>query len=122
MFIVDNMEIIQNTNTEIYYNIKFTGVEYLKLLNNISYTNYGQEKKNIFLLMKDIFNICGLGVDGSFDTVKSEIQMNYITSGNETAVTVIDYLLQKQFFYPGVVDSTMKFLLFDFIENNYRLF
>lgn len=122
LFLIDNAEILGNTTDTIFYNLKFTGIEYVKLLNNIQYSNYGQKEKDAIQIIKDVLIQAGLRADDSFDKIVSNISLNYITSGNETVQSIIDYVLQKQFYYTEAIDSTMKFVLFDLFNDKYRVF
>lgn len=123
-FIVDNIEIVSNSKNSIVYCIHLTGREYKNLLNHVDYSNYGQdEKKNIVNILKDI--IVGYGgakINNTFDTASSGVKLEYMSNGNDTVMSSLDYILQKQFFYLDNTDSRLKFIVYDFLKNEYGMF
>lgn len=123
-FIVDNIEIVDNDSSSVTYCIYFTGKEFTGLLNHVSYSDYGlEEKKNLVQIVKDILvGFSGNPIDDSFDEIQSGIFLSYVSNGNDTVKTSIEYLMQKQFFYHDGVDNTMKFLLYDFVAGTYGIY
>ena len=122
-FLVDNIEIVENDESSITYCIHLRGSEYKTLVNRAEYSNYGQDGNDIIGIVKDILSDCGKkSVDDTFTNVVSGVKINYITSGNDTVQSAIEYLMQKQFFYQDTTDQRMKFLVYNFIDDNYGVF
>lgn len=123
-FIVDNIEIVSNTESSVKYCIYLVGAEYENLLNNARFNNYGDDKnKTLVDIMREILvNSGGCQVDDTFAKVSGGISIDYISGGNDTVQTALDYVLQKQFFYVDKVDSSMKFLVYDLLTGKYGVF
>ena len=123
-FIVDNITIVDNDAESITYCIYLTGSEYFKMLNHVSYSDYGNEqKKTVMQIIGEMLTKYGkVEIDDSFTKITSDVKMNYISNGMDTVMTSIDYLMQKQFFIADNTEKTMKFLIYDFIDNKYKAF
>ena len=57
----------------------------------------------------------------TFDRVKSDVSLNYITSGRDTLISVVSYLMSRLFYYQKKDDS-IKLLLFNEIADVIQLF
>lgn len=123
-FLVDNIEIVKNDETAITYTIHLTGIEYQTLLNHVDYTDYNQDSpKNLVELLKTMLVEYGKGeVDDDFEKVQSGVRFHYMSSGNDTVQTSIDYILQKQFFISDKTDSGLKFLTYDIMDGKFKIF
>ena len=123
-FIVDNIEIVSNTESSVKYCIYLVGAEYENLLNNARFNNYGGEKnRHLVDIVKEILvSSGGCEVDETFATASGGIAMDYVSSGNDSVQTALDYVLQKQFFYMDKVDTSMKFLTYDLLTGKYGIF
>lgn len=123
-FIVDNAKIVDNDGSSITYCIYLKGVEYQQLLNHVDYSDYQlDEETSLVEKIKAILVGYGkLQTDNSFDSVTSGVKFNYISNGNDTVMSSIDYILQKQFFFSDKTDERMKFLVYDMLENKYGIF
>lgn len=123
-FIVDNIEIVSNTESSVKYCIYLVGAEYENLLNNARFNNYGSDRnRNLVDIIKEILvSSGGCEVDDTFAKSSGGISMDYVSSGNDSVQTALDYVLQKQFFYVDKVDSNMKFLTYDLLTGKYGIF
>ena len=92
-------------------------VNWFKLIANISYSNYGKRPETIIDLIKTAFALCNLNVGKeTFDKVKTDVKISYITNGNDNAMTMIKYLLSKLYYY-DVKDSALKFIYYNDIKD-----
>ena len=100
------------------------GVEYRNLQRMVEYTNYkkSNDGESIITISKNILVSAGLSVDGSFDNAKSSVQMQYISSKEDTVQTTIDFLMQKQFFDKNMLDGDIKMIYYDMFGDVYRIF
>lgn len=57
----------------------------------------------------------------TFDEVKTNVKLDYITNGNDNFISVVKYIFGKMYYY-GEVDDSMKFIFFDELRDAYRLF
>lgn len=123
-FIVDNIKIVDNDNSSITYCIYLKGLEYQQLLNHVDYSDYSLDQpKTLVELVKDI--LVGYGkceTDDSFNKVTSGVRFHYLSNGNDTVASSLDYILQKQFFFSDNTDERMKFLMYDLMTGKYGMF
>ena len=121
-FLVTKIEIIERNGKNITYSIHMVSANWLNLMSTINYTNYGKRPEQIFKIIKNILKQAELEVDDeTFDLVKSEVKLNYITNGNDTVISAIKYLLSKMLYYKKF-DESWKFIYYDEQKNKYRLF
>lgn len=121
IFFVNDIKVIERNAGIIKYKINFISTNWLKCAANLQYSNYGKEPEHIFEIVKNCITQQGLFVDqDSFDRVVADIKLNYITQLNDNLFSVIDYLMHKLYYYPSR-DSSVKFLLYDIFNDNYRL-
>jgi hypothetical protein len=94
-FIVDNIEIVDDSTSSIKYCIHLTGSEFTHLQNHVSYSDYNHdEKRNIVNIVKDILVSYGRSdVDESFNGLHSGVEINYVSNGNDTVQTSVNYLM-----------------------------
>jgi hypothetical protein len=123
-FMVDNISIVDNDSDSITYCIYLTGHEYFKMLNHVSYSDYDIEKqKTLMQIISEILTKFGkVKTDDSFTKITSDVKMSYISSGMDTVMSSIEYLMQKQFFISDNIEKNMKFLIYDFISDIYKTF
>jgi hypothetical protein len=53
--------------------------------------------------------------------VKSVVSLNYITQLNDNLFTVLKYLFHKLYYNFDKKDDSMKFVVYDWFNNKYRL-
>lgn len=122
-FVVDNVEIVERDGTSITYCIHLRGTEYQRLMNHVEYSDYATGPTNVVSkVMTVLAQFGGCQFDDSFADVTSGVHFNYMSNGNDTVLTVIDYLMQRQFFYPDRTDERMKFLVYDIQSGKYGMF
>jgi hypothetical protein len=94
------------------------------MLNHVSYSDYDIEKqKTLMQIISEILTKFGkVKIDDSFTKIISDVKMNYISSGMDTVMSSIEYLMQKQFFISDNIEKNMKFLIYDFISDIYKTF
>ena len=124
-FLVDKFEITKRTDIEVTYKISFVSIFQQKLLETVVFSNYngGSMPTNVL----DIFRTCllaaGLVPDSkSFDEVKSNVDINYITCGTDNMYTVFSYLMSRMYYYPNAHDSSLKFVWNDPSDSTFKLF
>ena len=121
-FLVTKIEIVERHGREVIYKLHMISSNWINLTSIIDYTNYSKNPEQIFKIIKNILSDAQLEIDDkSFDEVKSEVKINYITNGNDTVLTCIKYLLSKMIYYKKY-DESWKFIFFDEQKNKYRLF
>lgn len=128
-FIVNGVEIVERKDDEtIIYCINIAGNEYKNLDNKVDYTSYKGEQQeddggeNIIKLMKTMLQEYGkLETDTSFENSQSEVITHYTSTENDTVKSSLDYLLQKQFFYPEKTESKFKLLIYDVLDQKYKI-
>lgn len=121
-FFISRIEIRDRQNNIITYRLHLVSVNWFKLIGNISYTNYSKRPETIIELIKTALALNGLDVDKeTFDKVKTDVKINYITNGNDNSITMIKYLLSKLYYY-DVKDPSLKFLYYNDIKDKFELF
>lgn len=121
-FLVTNIGIEDRDKTSIRYRISMVSVNWFDCIKTIDYTNYRKEPVQLFDILKACMQSAGLKIDGkSFDSVKSAVNLNYITNGNDNVFTISKYLLNKLCYYDDK-DNSMKFIRFNDLTGKYGLF
>lgn len=122
VFLIDNVKIITRLETSIKYEINLISVNFLKCAANVIYSNYDKEPEQIFDIVKKCIINSNLQIHKeSFDMVKSDVKINYITTCNDNLFSTIKYLLHK-LYYGNNFDNSLKFLIYDDTKDQYRLF
>lgn len=121
-FLVSKIEIVKRQGKKVIYKIHMISQNWMNLVSNITYSNYGKKPEQIFKIIKNILKLAELDVDDkTFDDVKSDVKLSYITNGNDTPVTCIKYLLSKMMYYKQH-DDVWKFIYYDEQVKKYKLF
>lgn len=61
-----------------------------------------------------------LTTDDMYDAVTTEVKFNYATQANDNLFSVFNYLMDKLYFW-NQKDNTLKFLVYNWYEDNYHL-
>lgn len=116
-FLVTNIEILGRDNATITYKLHLIGINYLLLNCPIEYSTYNDKKKSVVQLIHQCLvnndkdqNMIFVGK--SFDSIQDETTMHFAAKANDTAVTAIQYLLSK-FYYFDNKSTSMKFIYYD---------
>ena len=121
-FFITKIEILDRQDNIISYKLHLMSVNWFKLIANISYSNYGKRPETIIDLIKTAFALCNLNVGKeTFDKVKTDVKISYITNGNDNAMTMIKYLLSKLYYY-DIKDSALKFIYYNDIKDQFEIF
>lgn len=121
-FFVTSIEIVERQDNIITYNIHLVSVNWFNLQANLAFSNYGKKPETILDLVKTMLSLSDLNIDNNtFDQVKTDVKINFITNGNDTAETTIKYLLAHLYYY-DTKDSALKFLYYNDIKNKYSIF
>lgn len=120
-FIVNGIKIIKRENHIITYKLSLVSVNWLKCINNISFSNYNTQPQPIFDIVKSMLSTNGLNIDkNTFETVKSPVKINYITNGNDNSITAVNYLLGKLYYY-SLKDTCFKFIVYNETQDVYQI-
>ena len=57
----------------------------------------------------------------TFDKVKTSVKTHYISQGNDNVISIINYLLNRLFYYDSK-DNSIKFLYYDEFSDQYNLY
>lgn len=121
-FLVDGVRILNRISTRITYEFSLVSENWFKCVKNVSYSNYNKDPEPVFDILKACLVKNELTVDPStFDQVKTDSKVNFITSTNDNVFTVQKYLLHK-LYYNDNFDDALKYLIYDVSSNQYRLF
>ena len=121
-FIASDIKILSRSGTIIKYQIDFISANWFKCAANMQYSNYGKEPEPLLEIVKNCIVKCGLAIDEQmFSKVKSQVKLNYITQMNDNLFSSLNYLMHKLYYYP-TVDDSLKFVVYDWFTDKYRLF
>lgn len=123
IFLIDGIEILERVAQVIKYRIHLISSTIFNLLKTIDYTNYNQlEPEQIFDIIKKCVIQSKLQIDEiSFNTLTTNVKLNYITNGNDNVLTIIKYLMNRLFYYQ-VQDNSIKFIFMNETSNKIQLF
>lgn len=124
-FLVNNIEILQRSGSNITYCFHLISKNYLNFQAKVHYSNYNDKK----LPVLSILNQCLVQNQrddyttnvSSFLCCMNGPEIYYTTHANDDAFSVSKYLLNKQFYYEEKADS-IKFLKYDEYTNKYSIF
>ena len=99
-FLVENAGILERDNEIITYRMQFTSLNMVDCLKTVDYSNYGKGPEPILDILRQIAVGCsGVPVDAdTFDSVKQQPCINYITNGNDNLFTASKFLLDKLYY------------------------
>jgi len=125
IFIVNGISILDRSHDKVKYEFKLISYNWYKLSSNLHFSNYnsnGNKKDTVFEIIRRCHLQKGLRLDkDSFDNVKSDVKLNYITNSNDNCMTVTRYLLNR-LYYQRNRDSSMKFLVYNEQYDAYHIF
>lgn len=120
-FIVQSIKPIDRQEACIKYQIDMTSIYWKNCIANIAYSNYNSSSKSIFDILKSCMSKAQLPVDiDTFKSVTTDVSMDYATVANDNVLSIFKYLMHKLYFLPKK-DSSMKYIMFDLIQNKYKL-
>ena len=120
-FVVNSMRILERRSTFIKYKIDLVSINWYSCIANVQYSNNDKDPEPILDIIKTCLQTQNLAIDDyTFGKVKSNVKMNYISKLNDNLFTVVPYLMHKLFFLPDR-DDTMKFIVYDWFNQKYRL-
>lgn len=121
-FFVEGMQILSREKSIVTYQIDIVSSNVLNCSSNIVYSNYDIGPQPVLDVLKNCMTIGGLQIDmQSFESVKSSVELQYITNGNDTLETVVPYLFRR-LYYLEQRDDSLKFLAFNEHSGKYQLF
>lgn len=121
-FIISNIRVLSRNQSVVKYQIDLVSNNWFNCIANVKFSNYNQPKQQIFDILKACIKQNDLLVDDEkFDMVRSQVDLNYITSENDNLFTIAKYLVHKMYYYPNK-DKELKFFLFNESTNKYQLF
>ena len=120
IFFVNSIKILSREKNIITYKLTLISDNWLKCIQNISYSNYNTKPQKIFDIIKNMLAVNDLIVDSdSFDSIQSDVKINYITNGNDNTISAIKYLLSKLYYYENK-DNSLKAIVYDEINNKFK--
>ena len=121
-FLVTGIEITNRVGHEITYKLKMVSINWQNCVSNVNYSNYSQDSKDIFSIVKALLVQKELVPNKeTFDNIKTSVKLDYITSSNDTVLTSVKYLLDKLYYYKDK-DNSLKFLMYNEHTKQYQLF
>lgn len=121
VFLIQSINILQRADNYIKYKINFVSLNIYNCLSTIDYSCYGHWNTTILDILRDCIQHVRLKVDqASFDMVKSDVRLDYITNGNDNLFSIFRYLMNKMYYY-RTKDDSLKFLLWDTFKEQYRM-
>lgn len=117
-FVVQGISIIERNANQIIYKLKLIDSLIYKTMSKIQFSNYSETTKTTVSSdassILDIFKVCleraGFTVDTkTFDKVKTNVKINYITYNNNNINDIIFYLFNKLYYYTNMLDDSLKF-------------
>ena len=125
IFLVDNIGITDRHDSQITYKIKLTSINKIRCSANIAYSNYAidnDEEKSVFNILKACLIQAGLNIDAeSFEAVTTPVKLDYITNGNDTAETILKFLLNRLYYF-STKDTSFKAIAYNQNYDQYQLF
>lgn len=121
IFLVQSIKPIDRQEACIKYQIDMTSIYWKNCIANIAYSNYDDSSQSIFEILKACMAKAELPVDvDTFKSVTTDVIMDYATVANDNILSIFKYLMHKLYFLPKK-DTSMKYLIFDLIQNKYKL-
>ena len=117
-FLINNIEILNREKSIVDYRINLVSSKLLNCMTNIEYSNYGGSPVPIFEILKICIAQAKLSPDKSFDNVKTNVSLPYITTGNDNLFSVFEYLMRR-LYYLEKRDDSLKFLMYNDQRDTY---
>lgn len=133
IFFIDKFEILGRDDKEITYKCHLKSINWLSCIKNVVFSNHKQKKEleddptkdkpqtKITDIFKDLIVQTGLSIDGSFNKIKSNVGITYITNANDNLCTAQKYLFNKMF-YGKDKDEKPIFFRYNHLTDEYGLF
>lgn len=122
IFLVDSIEILSRDKSIVQYKINLISSKWFNCAANIVYSNYSKGPQEIFTILRACMQMVSLVPDPqSFEKVKSDVTLAYITSGDDCLLSVFQYLMRR-LYYLEQRDNSMKFLVYNEQSDSYQLF
>ena len=133
-FIVQNIRILKRLKQNITYQISLISSAWYLLCSQIVFSNYGPNTSNVprngYSMMKkflldafynnaDTFKVDAQSFDAAAASTK-KIEIPLITNGNDNCFTVRKYIFDKMYWNKGQIDETVKFIVFNPVDNMYK--
>ena len=120
-FIVQNIRPVNRLANCIQYDIDLVSINWHKCIANVQFSNYQKDPEPLFDILKQCLVSQDLAIDkDSFNNVKQDVSMNYITSQNDNMFTVTNYLMHKLYYLP-TRDQSMKFIVYNMFTDKYHI-
>ena len=121
-FLIDGIKILNRMDTRITYEFSLISLNWFRLFANVDYSNYDKEAESIFCIIKALLQKQGLQIDSkTFDLVKTDVKLQYITTANDNLISVVKYLLHK-LYYRDNFDDSLKYVVYDETDDKFGLF
>lgn len=122
VFLIDKFEIVDRNAETIKYKLGLIDSSIFNFQQLITFSNYDKDPEPILDILKACIQQADLKIDkDTFDRVKSDISLNYITAGKDTLISVVNYLMSRLFYYQKKDDS-LKLIFFNEIMDVIQLF
>lgn len=122
IFLIDKINILERNGNAITYKLSLIDSTIFNFQQLITFSNYDRGPEPVFDILKACIQSAGLRVDvDSFDRVSPDVSLNYTTSGKDTLLSVIKYLMSRLFYYQKK-DNSLKMLFFNELANVVQAF
>ena len=121
-FIVNNINVIDRELNVVKYRIDIVSSNWFKCASNVQFSNYDKMPESIFDIVKQCISTNDLKIhEETFDLVKTNVKLNYISQSNDNLFTCLKYLFHKLYYTYTQKDDSLKFLVYDWFNDTYRL-
>lgn len=121
-FIINSIQILDRSENALTYKLTLIGKNWFNCVSNLTYSTYNTKKTDIFKILQDLIVQSGqLCEKTTFDKIKANVEIDYITQQNDNLISCFKYLLNKLMYFKTYTDS-LKFLLYNESTNLYQLF
>lgn len=121
IFLVDSIEILSRTKSIVSYQINLVSAKWLNCALHLAYSNYDKGPQEIFQILKACMQMAGVQPHAdSFDKIKSNVSLSYITNEDDCLFSIFQYLMRRLYFLEDRDDS-LKFLAYDEQDDSHRL-
>lgn len=127
-FFITSLKILDRKAKSITYKLNLMSANWFNCIKNIDFSNLhikndkNINNKDIIYIIQSMLRQRELNTDinGSFKNIRSGVLLDYVSNGNDTAFSSINYLLDKMFYYQ-TKDSSIKFLVYDETNDMYKI-
>lgn len=122
-FLVESSGILSREAETITYKITFTSLNVIDCLKTIDYSNYGGDPVPVLDILRELaVSYAGVDVDeNTFNVVRQQPRINYITNGNDNLFTASKFLLDK-LYYQLPRATSMVFVFWNELTKKLQLF